>query len=166
MPGSFITSLIITRAALFLRPRNFYCFYPARLLSWDEYYSYILTVSNVTLGKPSLLSWGMHAVYANLCIISIFHTTRYCVKNEWIFNTPRVVNLAFRFVYISYPVAIYILCIIYAYNIVLFQCLVNDVFFDKFSIILSACLSSSNQKNKIYIYIISFSTKLSLNFWY
>lgn len=65
---------------LSLHPEN-------RLLSRNGYYSYILTVSMLLRG--SHLSREICMLYANLCIISVFHTAQYCVKNEWIFNTPR-----------------------------------------------------------------------------
>lgn len=59
----------------------------SRLLPRDGYYSYILTVSMLLPG--SHLSREICTLYTNLCIISVFHTAQYCVKNEWIFNTPR-----------------------------------------------------------------------------
>lgn len=84
---------------------KFLLLYPARFLHWDEYYSYILTVSMLLLGNH-LLSHEVCTLYANLCIISIFHTTRYCVKKSESL-TPSKSRI--HFVYISYSVAIYTL---------------------------------------------------------
>lgn len=83
--SGFITLLsIATSRTIFSR---FPFFYPSHLLPRDGYYSYILTVSMLLLG--SHLSREMCTLYANLCIISVFHTAQYCVKNEWIFNMVR-----------------------------------------------------------------------------
>lgn len=79
--------LIITRVVL-SRPWDFFFLHPkSHLLPRDGYYSYIPTVSMLLRG--SHLSREIYMIYANLCIISVFHTAQYCVKNEWIFNTPR-----------------------------------------------------------------------------
>jgi len=128
MPSSFITSLIITCAVLFLRPRNFYCFIrPISCLG-----------TNIILifSRFQCYSWGtISSLTRYACCMQIYVLFQYSVLRDIVSKTSeslirRVVNLAFRFVYIPYPVAIYTLCVIYAYNIaVLFQYLLNNVFF-------------------------------------
>lgn len=149
MSGSFITLLIITLAALF--PRDFYCFIrPISCLGTD-----IILISSVTV---SMLLLGNH-LSREVCTLCMrtYVLFQYSILRDIVSKTSeslirRVVNLGFRFVYISYPVAVYTLCVIYAYNIiVLFQYL-NNVSFNKFYNSISVSLP--NQKNKIYLYYI------------
>jgi len=89
MSELFITLLIITRCCIVLsQSLDFYFF--IRKVVFCLVTDIILISSQFQCYSGGAISLVRYAwLYANLCIISVFHTAQYCVKNEWIFNTPR-----------------------------------------------------------------------------
>lgn len=114
MPGSFIMLLIITSAALFLRP-NFYCF--IRHVSCNR--TDIILISSWF----QCYSWETISLTRYARCMQTYVLFQYSILRDIVSKTSeslirRIVNLAFRFAYISYRVAVYTQCVIYAYNII------------------------------------------------
>jgi len=104
--------LLITRAVVY-PVRDFYPFI-RKVDFCDEYYSYILTVSMLLRG--SAISLVRYARYMQTYVLFQYSILRNIVSKTNESLIRRVINLAFRFAYISHPVAVYTPSVIYVYT--------------------------------------------------
>lgn len=137
-----LLSYLLLRALLYFSPRNFYCF--IRLVSCPG--TNIILISSWF----QCYSWGTISLARYRRCMQTYVLFQYSILRDIVSKTSeslirRVVNLAFRSVYILYREAVYTLCVIYAYNIiVLFQYLLNNVSSNYIN--LSACHCQTKKK--------------------
>lgn len=125
----------------------------SRLSLRDGYYSYILTVSMLLPGKA--ISLVRYARYMQTYVLFQYSILRNIVSKTSESLIRRVINLTFRFAYISHPVAVYTPYVIYAYTAqcsLPFQYSLNNVSsINSITLSASRCCSLSSQKNVVLL---------------
>jgi len=130
--------------------QRFLSFHPeSRLLLHDEYYSYIFTVPMLLRG--SAISLVRYARYMQTYVLFQYSILRNIVSKTNESLIRRVINLAFRFAYISHPVAVYTPYVIYVYTAqcsLPFQYSLNNVSsINSITLSASRCCLLSNRKD-------------------